>query len=48
MEAAAEQDGAVCVCAENQREKKTLTRVFAQLYGHGGAPIGGLRSLKVL
>lgn len=38
MEAAEEQDGAVCVCAGNQKKEKTL-RVFAQLRGGGdGGP----------
>lgn len=42
MEAAAEQEGVVCVCAEN---KKTTLLVCTQLRGGGGAPVGGLRSL---
>ena len=36
MEAAAEQEGVVCVCAEN-RKKHTL-RGLTQLHGGGGAP----------
>lgn len=43
MEAAGEQDEAVCVCAENRR-KKAHTKTCVCVASDGGAPVGIVKS----